>query len=194
MNQMTEMIPTWRVDDVLSKPITKFTKAVLHWKGLIIDLDYASYLHEINDVEINCPHLVKYISTNCANTENKENKVNTVTVVNPLKCSIYNAMKNDYQYNEENYLHLTHFNHFNNGYKDKPECKYGQKCYAFTRIEKNTKNDYKFSDQCHLAIYRHPPRSGRWCSHVSNTNSNDNKSADDENNCNSSGWCTIHPL
>ena len=101
-------------------------------------------------------------------------------------CEIYLKMKNEYQFTKENYNHIVEFNHYNGNYEYKPICRYKEDCRAFRRmarmnvcvIEKNKnknknnnkhKNDknanrldcYRFEDQCHILIYRYPPRSDR---------------------------------
>ena len=72
----------------------------------------------------------------------------------PLKCPIYKSMKINYNFTEKNLNHLFEFNHFRDEYNEKDICRYGQKCYAFIRLE-NGGN--RLDDRCHMKLYRHPP-------------------------------------
>eukprot|EP01084_Bolivina_argentea_P271300 461592_1 len=55
-------------------------------------------------------------------------------------------------FNEKYLNHLCDYDHFDNA---KPECKYGNKCYAYKRLSEGG-NELK--DRCHVQIFRHPPR------------------------------------
>ena len=85
-----------------------------------------------------------------------------------VQCPIYLSMKNDYQFTQLNYHHIKQFDHFNNSINNKPACKYGAECHAFVRMENN--RDYRFDDQCHMMIYKHPPRGRRQMELASNMN------------------------
>eukprot|EP01084_Bolivina_argentea_P019684 36604_1 len=73
----------------------------------------------------------------------------------PLKCPIYYATKQQYQFDKQHLNHLNEFNHFLNEYEEKPSCKYSDDCNAYKRME-NGGN--RMDDKCHMKIYRHPPR------------------------------------
>eukprot|EP01084_Bolivina_argentea_P031431 58177_1 len=105
-----------------------------------IDLEVDSFTHKVGSTNITCKHMLNHMD------ENKSNVLN---------CPIYRGMKIDYQFSEDNLLHLNQFNHFKNEYDEKPECKWYQKCRAFVRLEEN---GYRLDDRCHLKMYAHPPR------------------------------------
>ena len=109
-------------------------------KGFLINqYGHDQYHHKVSAQGINCPHMIK------SNTSD------------PLKCPIYFAMKQQYQFNQENIDHLYDFNHFQNEYEQKPECKYNDECKAYIRAEQGTDQN-RIDDKSHMAIYRHPPR------------------------------------
>ncbi len=47
--------------------------------------------------------------------------------------------------------------HFNNEFTDKPQCKFGEECFAYKRVVNDGCNELK--DRTHIVLYRHPPRS-----------------------------------
>ena len=98
------------------------------------------YIHSIDELEIDCPYLIKEQYTN-----------------NPLKCPIYQAMKEKYQYTMDNLYHLQQYNHYQDEYTQKPKCKYGDECKTYIRCEIATDQN-RIEDKCHMKIYRHPPR------------------------------------
>ena len=75
--------------------------------------------------------------------------------MNPLECPVYYAMKQKYEFSKQNLQHMNEYSHFMNEYEEKPQCKYGQDCKAYIRSE-NGQN--RLDDNCHMKIYRHPPR------------------------------------
>ena len=75
---------------------------------------------------------------------------------NASKCGIYHAMMEKHQYNQKNLEHLNEFTHFKNEFEEKPVCHYKDDCESFIRSEQG-QDDIK--DQCHMKLYRHPPRS-----------------------------------
>ena len=74
----------------------------------------------------------------------------------PLHCPIYYAMKEKYEWNAENLKHLNTFNHHKDEFTEKSECKYGDECKTYRRLENGHDKLY---DECHMKLYRHPPRS-----------------------------------
>eukprot|EP01084_Bolivina_argentea_P101424 181841_1 len=61
-------------------------------QGIITDCPYRpKYIHKVDEEEINCPHLLESKSEDTTN--------------DPLKCPIYEAMKNKYQFNQNNLNH-----------------------------------------------------------------------------------------
>ena len=88
-----------------------------------------------------------------------------------LDCLYYIRMKYNFEYTQENLNHFQTFDHFNNDYNEKPLCRYGDKCYSFVRVARLAKDvDSKngqtsptilIKDECHLLLYRHPPRVAR---------------------------------
>eukprot|EP01083_Nonionella_stella_P086513 240394_1 len=95
------------------------------------------YEHKVKDVNITCTHMIKAKSDN------------------PLKCPIYCAVKQEYQFNKANYHHLRDHYHLKNEFKDKPQCRYSSECEAYIRQQKGGD---RIDDQCHMMTYRHPPR------------------------------------
>eukprot|EP01084_Bolivina_argentea_P167800 291140_1 len=57
--------------------------------------------------------------------------------------------------NQNNLNHLNAFVHFKDEYKEKPACRHGDECKSHIRMEQG---DNQLNDQCHLKLYRHPPR------------------------------------
>ena len=66
-------------------------------------------------------------------------------------------MKEKYICNQENLKHLELYNHFTDKYEEKPVCKYGDECKSYIRNERG-QDENRIHDQCHMIIYRHPPR------------------------------------
>eukprot|EP01084_Bolivina_argentea_P215183 365304_1 len=95
------------------------------------------YQHKVRNISISCEYLKK-INTN-----------------NSLHCPIYYAMKEQFEFTQENLSHLINFSHFHDEYEEKPKCKYGEECKAYVRCE-NGQN--LLNDNCHMKLYRHPPR------------------------------------
>ena len=61
---------------------------------LIEHLGEYKYNHQVDQVQIDCPHLIK------------------LSTVNASSCPIYHAMKEQYQFTEENLSHLHQYSHF----------------------------------------------------------------------------------
>ena len=97
------------------------------------------YHHKVSNQEVNCPVMMKLKSTN------------------PLNCEIYCSMRKKYNYTQLSLSHIQRYRHHVNSYDGKSICKYGQECKAYIRSEKGVDGN-KIEDQCHMALYRHPPR------------------------------------
>ena len=97
------------------------------------------YQHKVTKQVINCPNMVKLKSDN------------------PLHCNIYHSMIATHQHNLQNLHHLEKYRHYQNEYEDKPICKYNDECKSYIRCE-NGVDKNEISDQCHMILYRHPPR------------------------------------
>lgn len=74
---------------------------------------------------------------------------------NPSICPIFRSIREEYDYTEENLLHLKAYNHYKDEYAQKPDCRYAEKCYAYKRLEAGGNG---FDDQIHMIMYKHPPR------------------------------------
>eukprot|EP01084_Bolivina_argentea_P120388 213368_1 len=116
--------------------ITKYKKRSILSDKLVINVE-GTYHHQIMTDNVSCPEMVR------------------TKTLNPMKCSIYKSMKRDYSLNQKNLSHLNSFTHFKNEIKEKPECKFNEKCSSFIRLEAGGN---AINDQCHLKLYRHPPR------------------------------------
>eukprot|EP01084_Bolivina_argentea_P004935 9346_1 len=103
-----------------------------------IDLTINLRQHKINNQIITCPHMIEQDESN------------------PLSCPIYKSMKKYYQFTNEHLDHITEFNHMKKTRVEQvEECKYGRQCKTFKRI---LDNGFAIADQCHMQLYRHPPR------------------------------------
>eukprot|EP01084_Bolivina_argentea_P173522 300573_1 len=123
--------------------------------GLKIHMSLQKYVHNVKQDVITCPHM-------------KSNKnMNDNAAHGALQCPIYTAMKIGYQFTARNLDHLHGYQHFNDEFKDKPTCKYNQKCRSWIRCE-NQEN--KIADLCHLKLYRHPPKDDEEISIAENIN------------------------
>eukprot|EP01084_Bolivina_argentea_P161715 281496_1 len=125
---------TYKKDN--NKPITSYNRSDIVRKGLSVDVSVA-YEHTVIDNQINCEHM-------------KNKNVN-----NPLECPIYCAMKQKYEFNQSNLQHMNEYEHFKNEFEEKPKCKDGQNCETYIRQENGA---CILEDECHMKIYRHPPR------------------------------------
>eukprot|EP01083_Nonionella_stella_P198457 728601_1 len=102
-------------------------------RNILIDL----VEHKITDVPITC-----FLMT----SKNSED---------PLSCPIYKAMKINYNYTEQNLIHLQKAVHHKSRMHGIPTCRDGQGCKAFKRLALGGE---RTDDRCHMHIYRHPPR------------------------------------
>eukprot|EP01084_Bolivina_argentea_P075899 137543_1 len=123
-------------DEDLNQSIVNYNQDIITWKGLCISVK-VRYEHNVSSVKITCPEMIS-----------KESK-------NPLHCSIYHAMKDEYKWSEQNLTHLDKYTHFINEYEEKPDCKYKDDCKSYIRLEKGDNNS---NDMCHMKLFKHPPR------------------------------------
>jgi len=70
----------------------------------------------------------------------------------PSNCPIYKAMKDNYQFTEDNLTHFNQWKHFAND-QQKPICMHSDQCMVLIRFN-NGGNELK--DKCHMAIFQHP--------------------------------------
>eukprot|EP01083_Nonionella_stella_P066706 175890_1 len=118
------------------KSITDYDRSEVKKKGLIVSL-VGHYTHKVDEVTIECPEMI-------------HKKTNDVT-----QCSIYSAMVQDYQYNPQSLYHLEQYTHFVDEYHGKMLCRHKDQCKAYKRLEHGGN---AIADQCHIKLYRHPPR------------------------------------
>eukprot|EP01084_Bolivina_argentea_P094903 170631_1 len=101
----------------------------------------ARYKHIVTAMNITCPEML-------ASRKNGNQ-------LSPYSCNIYRKMTNDNVYCKQHLQHLNEYIHFADEYKDKPQCKFLDECYAYQRLQ-NGGN--KIKDHCHMKLFRHPPR------------------------------------
>eukprot|EP01084_Bolivina_argentea_P132873 234480_1 len=123
-------------NNLYDNSVTNYNKNDILNAGLNISVKNI-YQHKIYSPTITCSFMNKFNSTN------------------PLQCPIYYEMKEKYQFNAKNLLHLIEFTHFKDEYGEKLACKYKDECKSYIRSETGNNN---FEDQCHMKLYRHPPR------------------------------------
>eukprot|EP01084_Bolivina_argentea_P271297 461584_1 len=128
----------WRVWDGIY--VTNYLKDDILTKGLYICADIAIYEHRVSSMNITCYNTLSN---------------NSDEHMDAFSCSIYAQMKNDQKFTEDNLQHLHKYNHFKNEYSDKDECKFGDECHTFKRLQLGGN---KLEDRCHIKLYRHPPR------------------------------------
>eukprot|EP01084_Bolivina_argentea_P017723 33069_1 len=136
INGFTKLVTRQNLHYLYKRNINSFDVNKIVFDGLYIGVEI-KYNHMISSHSLNCSHMV------------------TAKTKSPLRCPIYLAMKEKYQFSEQNLYHLMEFTHFNDMYNEKPECKYNDDCHSFKRLEVGG-NDLK--DRCHMALYLHPPR------------------------------------
>eukprot|EP01084_Bolivina_argentea_P152500 266023_1 len=132
----TGSIQSYNMASIRNKPVTVYDKVDIIKKGLMFRVK-VEYKHKVKDIVIGCEYM------------------NAKTTDNPLKCPVYYAMKQKYEFTQENLQHLVQHSHFVNSYEDKPECKYGEDCTSYIRSEQGQN---RLDDNCHMQIYRHPAR------------------------------------
>eukprot|EP01084_Bolivina_argentea_P179121 309539_1 len=107
--------------------INNYTKLILHKNGLHLQIDIAIFQHKTTGFDIPCKDMKDARGL----------------------CSTYGEMRYQDKFSEELLNHLYEYSH------PKVECRYGDECYAYKRLDKGG-NELK--DRCHIAIYRHHPR------------------------------------
>eukprot|EP01084_Bolivina_argentea_P258428 435672_1 len=117
--------------------ITDFSKELVKQSGIHLNIDIKIYQHNVSSQNV--------MSLMCTNMNN-----------NIDLCPIYAQMRYQDIFSEKYLNHLYEYNHFQNEFVDKPECKYHDDCYAYVRLTERGGNELK--DRCHIALYRHPPR------------------------------------
>eukprot|EP01084_Bolivina_argentea_P184388 318016_1 len=122
-------------EELLRKKITEYNINDITSKGLHIKVVYEQI---ISSTEITCNHMNKRKS------------------FDPLQCPIYYAMKQNYDFTQDNLDHLNKYRHFKDEFLDKPACRHKDVCKAYKRLELGGN---KMTDLCHLKLYQHPPRS-----------------------------------
>eukprot|EP01083_Nonionella_stella_P259123 885048_1 len=78
--------------------ITEYDKNEIKTKGLSVDIDVATYNHQVRNVSITCPEMKRLGTTE------------------PMKCAIYREMKEGYKYCAENLYHLDQYTHLTDEY------------------------------------------------------------------------------
>eukprot|EP01084_Bolivina_argentea_P310178 536685_1 len=121
------------------------------------------YNHKVKNNEISCPHL---------NFDDEK-------MIDRLNCLIYKSLINNEKCTHDKFNHLHEYYHFKDEYNEKPICQLGVKCDSFVKLE-NGGNE--LFDQCHIKLYRHPPRNFRQINlaedmkqYIVNTNQRQNK-------------------
>eukprot|EP01083_Nonionella_stella_P086512 240393_1 len=122
--------------DKMNVPITTFDLRYFLFIALHINFEI-EHQHKVKNVNITCEHMTKAKSDN------------------PLTCPIYSAVKQEYAFNTANYHHVRDYIHHKNEFEEKPQCRYASQCKAYIR-QQNVGD--RIDDQCHMMIYRHPPR------------------------------------
>eukprot|EP01083_Nonionella_stella_P080936 222649_1 len=120
-----------------NKSITEYDIDEIQKKGLYVYVIIKEHVQQIDNVSITCPEM---------------DEINTF---DPQKCKIYVQVTEKCQYSAGHLRHLNEFTHFVDEYTEKPVCGDHDSCKAYKRLE-NGGN--KIEDQCHMKIYRHPPR------------------------------------
>eukprot|EP01083_Nonionella_stella_P075630 205670_1 len=126
------------INKVAFQSITSFSEEEICEKGLSIGSKVHHIYKVLNNNNISCPDMLKL--DNCSG---------------PLQCSVYHAMKNEYEYSEQNLNHIMDYNHYTNYAEDKPICRYFDECHSYKRLQHNGN---RLDDRCHVHIYKHPPR------------------------------------
>lgn len=167
-------------DTIMKKMITEYDRNIIMKRGLTLDACFMQ--SPIRDLSCNIKH--NGINGTVSKNNGMKNNNNINICEYGLECKTYLKMKNNFEFTKKNYRHLIEYNHFNNNFYNKPVCKYGDQCAIFLRMCKhpkqnintksNTQNNGDFDlfvDECHLLVYRHPPRVDRLIRLSSNINS-----------------------
>eukprot|EP01084_Bolivina_argentea_P308558 533591_1 len=125
--------------DIENDSITKYDLHSLKQKGLHIKLTWI-YMIEIDNQKIDCAKMIQLKSSD------------------PLECDIYCKMLKQNEFTVDNLRHLENDIHFEDPNSEKPQCKYGDECKIFIQMEQNVNSKNCVEDECHMILYRHPPR------------------------------------
>eukprot|EP01084_Bolivina_argentea_P096780 173980_1 len=121
---------------ICNKSVTEYSKDEIESKGFRIGVENR-FVHKIQNNNITCKYM-------------EDNKTD-----DPLYCPIYLSMKEAHEYSVDHLSHICEFQHFKDEFTQKVKCRYGDECYSFVRLDKGGAT---IKDQCHLKIFRHPPR------------------------------------
>eukprot|EP01084_Bolivina_argentea_P308560 533595_1 len=132
----SEFVPR---SDIAKNAITKYDLDLIKQNGLWLKLSRI-YVVEVYNQTIDCPKMMDLDTTD------------------PLQCDIYNKMLKENEFSVENLRHLENDIHFEDPNSEKPQCKYGDECKTFIRMEENKNGKNSVEDECHMILYRHPPR------------------------------------
>eukprot|EP01084_Bolivina_argentea_P096779 173977_1 len=121
---------------ICNKSIKEYSKDEIKSKGFRIGVENC-FVHKIQNNNITCKYM-------------EDNKTD-----DPLYCPIYLSMKEAHEYSVDHLSHICEFQHFKDEFTQKVKCRYGDECYSFVRLDKGGAT---IKDQCHLKIFRHPPR------------------------------------
>ena len=109
--------------------ITDYPQDVIEKFGIELDIDLEKYQHKPMTFDAKCEKM------------RDDNNL----------CPIYAKMRYQDLFSEQDLNHLYEYGH------DTTDCKFGDECYAFKRVEQGGN---KLADRCHVMIYKHPPRGG----------------------------------
>eukprot|EP01084_Bolivina_argentea_P114967 204558_1 len=138
-------------EDLLSRPLTTYTKSQIQLDGINVKVKI-EYVHKVQKNDITCPFMKTKDSKKHSDAKIDDEKLNE------MQCPIYYAMISEKKFAEENLEHLFEYTHFIDEYGEKLQCKQGQNCEFFKRLE-NGEN--RLEDKCHVRLYKHPPRNSR---------------------------------
>eukprot|EP01084_Bolivina_argentea_P064034 116802_1 len=147
-NSFTHILTKEKIQSELLNPtpITNWRKYKTGSTGIIpqgltvrFSVHTIQYIHKIKSNGITCRYMNKFKTKDA------------------LKCPIYHAMKQNYEFTQDNLDHMNLYIHFDDEFEHKPPCKYGQECKAYIRCEQGQDRN-RINDKCHMKIFRHPPR------------------------------------
>eukprot|EP01084_Bolivina_argentea_P288778 495703_1 len=113
---------------VANENVTEYAADTVTQAGIHLQIDLDIYQHKPISFELLCPDMMT-----------KDDL-----------CPIYGEMRYQDKFTENMLNHLYEYQH-----PDDTECKYGDECYAYRRLEKGGN---ELNDRCHITIYTHPPR------------------------------------
>eukprot|EP01084_Bolivina_argentea_P202728 346325_1 len=123
--------------DIINKSITNYTKHDIVRKGLHITVFQPKYEHKIISEYVTCPYI---------NASNNNNQLN---------CSVYYRMKKCKEFTRENLNHFNEYSHEIDTFNDKYICEFQGECKHYINVMHGKQT---ISDECHMKLYRHPPR------------------------------------